>query len=157
MPAAKPVASPWALIVACAGDDDVQTTTADTSCVLESLKVAVAVNCVVVPGAIVEFAGVTAMEAKVAPVTLSEAVPLTEPEVAVIVAVPVRMPMANPLELIVAEFDELLQVTFCSSCVLPSSKLPVALNCCVVPAAIDIGEGVTEIELKWAATTVNTD
>jgi hypothetical protein len=129
VPALKPVASPWELIVAWAGDDEVQTTTAEMSCVLESLNVPVAVNCFVVSGAIVEFVGVTAMETRLAPVTVTEAVPLTEPEVAVIVAVPGLPPMANPLELIVAEFDELLQVTFCSSCVLPSSKLPVAVNC----------------------------
>jgi hypothetical protein len=129
VPALKPVASPWELIVAWAGDDEVQTTTAEMSCVLESLNVPVAVNCFVVSGAIVEFVGVTAMETRLAPVTVREAVPLTEPEVAVIVAVPGLPPMANPLELIVAEFDELLQVTFCSSCVLPSSKLPVAVNC----------------------------
>jgi len=129
VPAVKPVASPWELIVALACDDEVQTTTSETSCVLESLNVPVAVNCFVVSGAIVEFAGATAMETRLAPVTVSEAVPLTEPEVAVIVAVPVLTPMANPLEFTVAEFDELLQVTFCSSCVLPSSKLPVAVNC----------------------------
>jgi hypothetical protein len=129
VPALKPVASPWELIVAWAGDDEVQTTMAEMSCVLESLNVPVAVNCFVVSGAIVEFVGVTAMETRLAPVTVREAVPLTEPEVAVIVAVPGLPPMANPLELIVAEFDELLQVTFCSSCVLPSSKLPVAVNC----------------------------
>ena len=128
-PAVKPVAVPRELIVAWAGEDEVQTTTPETSCVLESLSVAVAVNCFVVSGAIVEFAGVTAMETRLAPVTVSEAVPLTEPEVAVIVAVPVPTPVANPLEVIVAEFDVLLQVTFCSSCVLPSSKLPVAVNC----------------------------
>ena len=129
MPAVNPVASPWALIVAWAGEDEVQTTTAETSCVLESLNVPVAVNCLVVSGAIVEFAGVTAMEIRLAPVTVSEAVPLTEPEVAVIVAVPGLTPVATPLELTLAEFDELLQVTFSSSCVLPSSKLPVAVNC----------------------------
>jgi len=129
VPAVNPVASPWALIVAWAGEDEVQTTTAETSCVLESLNVPVAVNCLVVSGAIVEFAGVTAMEIRLAPVTVSEAVPLTEPEVAVIVAVPGLTPVATPLELTLAEFDELLQVTFSSSCVLPSSKLPVAVNC----------------------------
>jgi hypothetical protein len=129
VPAVKPVASPCELIVAWAGEDEVQTTTADTSCVVESLSVAVAVNCFVVSGAIVEFAGVIAIETRLAPVTVSEAVPLIEPEVAVIVAVPTPTPVANPLEVMVAEFDELLQVTFCSSCVLPSSKLPVAVNC----------------------------
>src|SRR5262245_44402286 len=106
MPAVKPAASPWELIVAWAGEDEVQTTTAETSCVLESLNVPVAVNCFVVSGAIVEFAGVTAMETRLAPVTVSEAVPLTEPEVAVIVAVPVPIPVVKPLELTVAELDE---------------------------------------------------
>ena len=95
----------------------------------------VAVNCFVVPTAILELAGVTAIETSVAAETVSEAVPLTDPDVAVIVAVPVPTPIAMPLTSTEAtEVNEELQVTDCSSCVLPSSKLPTAVNCCSVPA-----------------------
>jgi hypothetical protein len=45
-----------------------------------------------------EFAGVTATETRVAAVTVSDAVPLTEPEVALIVAVPAPVVWANPVE-----------------------------------------------------------
>jgi hypothetical protein len=52
----------------------------------------------VVPTAMLEFAGVTATETRVAAVTVSDAVPLTEPEVALIVAVPAPVVWANPVE-----------------------------------------------------------
>lgn len=77
-----------------------------------------------------EFAGVTAIETRVAPVTVNEAVPLTEPDVAVMVEVPVPTPVATPLTSTDAtEFDEELHVMDVRSCVLPSSKLPTAVNC----------------------------
>jgi hypothetical protein len=105
-----------------------------------------------------EFAGVTAIDTSVAAVTVSEAVPLTDPDVAVIVVVPALTPAASPPELMLAtEVDDELQVTDVNSCVLPSSKLPTALNCCCVPAAIDGVAGLTEIEVKCAATTVNVE
>ena len=56
-----------------------------------------AVNCCVVPFAIVELAGVTAMETSVAVVTVKEAEPLMEPLVAVTVVEPVATPVARPL------------------------------------------------------------
>jgi hypothetical protein len=112
----------------------------------------------VVPTAMLEPAGVTLMETKVAAVTVSEAVPLTEPDVAVIVAAPVPTPVASPFTSTVAtELEEVLQLTGWSSCVLPSSKLPIAVNCWLVPAAIDGVPGVTEIEVKCAATTVRVE
>jgi hypothetical protein len=39
--------------------------------------------------------------------------------------------------------------------VLPSSKLPTAVNCCVVPRATEGVAGITAIEISWAGTTVN--
>src|SRR5260370_18660830 len=69
-------------MVAAAAVDEVQMTEVVTSCVLESLKVPVAVNCLVVPTAMLEFAGVTASETRVALVTVNDAFPLTDPEVA---------------------------------------------------------------------------
>lgn len=57
-------------------------------------------------------AGVTLMETSVAVVTVSDAVPLTEPEVAVIVAVPPPTPLARPLISTEAtELEAALQVT----------------------------------------------
>ena len=41
-----------------------------------------------------------------------------------------------------------------SSCVLPSSKMPVAVNCCTVPTAIVAVAGKTDIEVRCAGTTV---
>lgn len=37
---------------------------------------------------------------------------------------------------------------------LPSSKLPTAVNCCCVPAAMDCVAGVTVIDVSCAGTTV---
>ena len=109
----------------------------------------VAVNCFVVPTAIVEFAGVTAIEARVAALTVREALPETPPEVALIVVLPVPTAADNPAELTVAtpcaEEDHVTEV---SNCVLPSSKLPTALNCSVVPTAIEGVAGLTAIESR---------
>ena len=55
-------------------------------------------NCSVVPRAILGFAGVTAMETRVAAVTVSSAVTDTVPIAAVIVTDPVPTPTASPLE-----------------------------------------------------------
>jgi hypothetical protein len=130
IPLATLAARPEALIVAAAGVDEVQTTDGEMSCVLLSLKVPVAVNCLVVLVGIVEFAGVTAMETKVAAVTVRDAVPLTDPDVAVTVVVPVPTLVASPVVSIVATaLEEEDQDNEVNSCVLPSSKLPTAVNC----------------------------
>ena len=50
----------------------------------------------------VELAGVTAIEAKAGRVTVTTVEPLTEPDVALIVAVPVATAVVTPEELIVA-------------------------------------------------------
>jgi hypothetical protein len=106
-PVATLVSRPWLLMVAAAGFEEVQTTEAVTSCVLLSLNVPVALNCFVVPTAILEFAGVTTIEIKVAPEIVSDAVPLTDPALAVIVATPVPTLVARPVESMVAmEEDE---------------------------------------------------
>jgi len=130
LPLATLDARPEALIVAAAGVEEVQTTDAETSWVLLSLKVPVAVNCFVELVGIVEFAGVTAMDTKVAAVTVKDAVPLTDPDVAVIVVVPVPVLVASPVVSMVAtELAEEDQTNDVNSCVLPSSKLPTAVNC----------------------------
>ncbi len=142
-------------MLAAAALDELQTTEVVMSCVLESLKVPVAVNCFVVPTAMLDPAGVTASETSVAPVTVSDAVPLTDPAVAVMVAVPVPVLVAKPVESTLATpFDDEDQVSEVSSCVLPSSKLPTAVNCKVVPSAMDCVAGETAIATRCAGTTV---
>jgi hypothetical protein len=86
----------------------------------------VAVNCWVVPIAIEGVAGVIAIETSAAAVTVSEVDPLTEPEVAVIVALPcatvVAKPTVEPALLIVATVgvSELHCAVAVMFCVLPS-------------------------------------
>lgn len=114
---------------------------------LLSVKVPVAVNCCVVPIAMLTGLGVTAIDTRAALVTVSEADPLIEPEVAVIVTGPVPVLVAKPDALMEATFaSEEDQVTDVSCCVLPSSKIPVAMNSSVVPRAIEALAGLTEIE-----------
>ena len=72
----------------------------------------VAVNCCVFPAAILGLTGVTAMEDKVAAVTVRVAVPDLPLKVAVMVAEPAATPVARPLLLIVAtDVGKALQVT----------------------------------------------
>ena len=158
LPLAKLVTSPVLLMVAAAGLEEVQRTDFERSCVLLSLKVPVAVNCRVVPTAVVELAGVTAIETKLALVTVSDAEPLMEPDVAVMVVVPVPTPVAKPeLSTVATDVAGADQVTDVKSCVLPSSKLPTALNWSVVPRAMDCAPGLTVIESRCAGTTVRVD
>jgi len=147
LPFARPCKVPVLLIVATAGFDELHTTDAETSCVLLSLKVPVATNCLVVPTAIVELAGVTVMDCRVALVTVKDAVPLTEPDVAVIVVVPVPTLVANPFASTVAtEVKDDDQDTDGRTWKLPSSNVPVATNCSPVPSPADGVDGLTEIE-----------
>ena len=129
-PVATPLAIPVASIVAAAGVEELQVTEAVMSCCVLSLKVPVATNCLDPPIAMLEFAGVTSIETRTAPVTLRFALPLTVPTVAVIVELPVPTPTARPKESTVAtDVAEDDQFTEVSSCVLPSSNSPVATNC----------------------------
>jgi hypothetical protein len=77
--------------------DDDQVTVSVMFCVELSLKVPVAVNCCRVWRTIAGVAGVTAIDTKVADVTVSVAGGLvTDPDVAVINAVPGVRPLAKP-------------------------------------------------------------
>ena len=69
-------------------------------------------NCWFVPNAIDEFAGVIAIEIKVALVTVSVVDPLTVPELAAMTAAPVPVPVADPaLEMVATPGCEELQFT----------------------------------------------
>jgi hypothetical protein len=108
VPAETQVATPLALMVANAVLDEFHVTDAVMSCEVPSEYVPVAVKRLVNPAATEEFGGVIAMEPSVAEVTVNDALPAMEPEVAVIVAVPAAPPVARPLMLTVATvvFDD---------------------------------------------------
>ena len=155
VPVARLPTEPRLFMVAVTGLEEPQRTDSVRSSVLLSLKVPVAVNCFVVPTAMLEFAGVTAIDTNVALFTFSEAVPVTEPEIALIVADPVPTDVARPEALTVAvPGTDDVHVTDVKSCVLPSSKVPTALNCWSVPKAIETAFGSTSIDIRCAGTTV---
>jgi hypothetical protein len=154
VPTPAPVTRPAALIVAVVVVPDDHVTVLVRFCVVPSLNVPVAVNCCVAPLVIDGFAGVTAIDCSVAAVTVRTVEPLIAPEVAVIVEFPTPAPVARPAALIVAvvvvpEDQVTLDVRFC---VVPSLKVPVAVNCCVAPLAIDGFAGVTAIDCSVAVT-----
>lgn len=102
LPLATLLTTPLLLMEAATGLVELHITELEISCTLLSLNVPVAVNCLLVPTAMVEFAGVTAIETRLAPVTVSEVAPLTLPEAAVMVVVPVPALLAKPVEFTVA-------------------------------------------------------
>lgn len=105
--------------------------------------------------------GVTAIDTNVGLPTVMVAEVLIEPETAVMVAVPwpelvasPQLPTALPI-ITTAEDDELQVAVEVRSCVLPSVKVPVAVNCCVVPKAIEGFCGLIAIETSAAGFTTN--
>jgi hypothetical protein len=82
------------------------------------------------------------------------------PEVAVIVVEPAAMEPARPWEpaalLIVAApvFEELQMTEAVRSCIVSSEKVPVAVNCCVVPLAMPGLVGVRAIDTNVASEMV---
>jgi len=80
--------------------------------------------------------GVTDIEVMLASVTVTDVEPLTVPEVAVIVADPSAMPVTSPelLTVAVAVEDVAQETLFVRVFVVPSSKVPVAVICRVLPS-----------------------
>jgi hypothetical protein len=159
VPVPRLVARPVLLMLAVNGVSELQVTVAVRSCVVPSVKVPVAVNCCAVPKAIEGFPGVTAIDTSTAAVTLRVVLPLTEADVAVIVAVPVPTLVASPFWLVtllmvatlgVSLPHSTLSVTFC---VVPSVKVPVAVNWSVVPRGVLGIAGVTAIDTSTAGVT----
>ena len=99
--------------------------------VLLSLKVPVAANCWVEPFGIEGFAGVTAIDTRVAGVTVNTVEPVMPVSVALMLLVPAATPVARPLLVIVAtESVADAHVTWLVMLVvLLSLKVPVAVNC----------------------------
>jgi hypothetical protein len=124
---------------------------------LPSLKFPIAVKVTVFPSDADEFGGVTVTLVSVAEVTVRVAVFVIEPEVAVMVVCPDASPVAKPVELMLATFeDEELQVTVLVMFRwLPSLKFPVAVNCRAVVAAMVGFVGVTVIDVREPGVTVS--
>src|SRR5208282_3344245 len=79
--------------------------------------------------------------------------PLIDPEVAWMVVLPVVTPVAKPVLLIVATavLVDVQPTELVRFCWIPSLYVPVAVNCCVAPLAIDGFAGVTAIDTKVGA------
>lgn len=89
-------------------------------------------------------------------VTVSVVLPATSPLAALIVVVPVATPVARPVELMVAlvVFEELQVTLSVRFWVEPSVKVPVAVNCWVVPSEMEGLAGVTAIEARVGSSSV---
>ena len=82
--------------------------------------------------------------------------PVSAPDVAVIVVVPCATPLARPALLMLPKLglEEVQAAVFVKSIVLPSVKIPVAVNCCLPPTRIENWDGATLIDAIVGATTV---
>jgi hypothetical protein len=149
VPGAMAVARPLLLTVAANGLDELQVTCVVISWVVPSEKVAVAVNCWVVPPGTLGLAGVIAMEDRVAEVTVRVVFAETAPEVAAKVVVPAVRAVARPLLSTVATVvsDELQVTNLVISPPGATGNVPVALNCWVDPTGVIGLFGVTVIEV----------
>ena len=144
------------LIVATFAAVELQCPRVVRSCVVPSVYVPVALNCCVVPKGVVAFGGLMMIDVKVAAATVKTVDPVTNAEVALMVADPVPMLVASPtlLMLAVETVSEAHVAVELRSCVLPSLNVPVAINCCVVPKAMKGFAGVTAIDCRTAAVTL---
>jgi len=164
-PASIAVASPLEpsalLAAATLLSDELQTTIAVMSWLVLSEKIPVAVNCLVVLSAMLGFVGATWIETSVAGVTVSVVLPEIVPEAAVIVVEPAATAAASPLEpavllTVATVVNEELQVTIAvMSWIVLSEKIPVAVNCLVVPSAMLGFVGSTSTDTSVAAVTVS--
>lgn len=157
VPTPREVASPFEpaalLIVATPVAEEFHVTDEVRFCVELSENVPVAVNCLVLPRAMLGFTGVTARDVSTAEVTMSvaglEVVPVNDD---VMVAVPTLTAVALPREsdalLMVATpvFDVDHVATVVKSSVLELVSVPMAVNCCIVPLAMLDVVGVTAID-----------
>ena len=159
-PAAAEVARPIepAVLLMPATDvaEEFQVTIVVISCVELSENVPVAVNCLVVPSAMLGLIGVIAMDTSVAEVTVRTVDPDTSPDVAVMVVEPEDAEVARPLVPAVllmaatAVAEEFQVTVVVISCVVLSENVPVAVNCCIVLRAMLGLAGVIAIETSVA-------
>src|SRR5208282_2014106 len=104
-PTASAVVSPVLLTIAMAGCIELQVAVAVMSCVVPSLKVAIAWSWLLLPKVIDSVAGTMFRETTAAGFTVRLAVPVRFTEVAPIVAVPIALATAMPVWFTTAIFD----------------------------------------------------
>lgn len=117
-------------------------------------------NCSVSPSGTVELLGVTAMDTRVAAVTVSGVEPETLPSAALTLVEPCAAAVARPFEpaaLLIEAADMLEAQVTCEVrfWVVPSLYVPVAVNCSVSPLGKVELLGVTPIDTRAAAVTVS--
>ena len=99
-------------------------------------------------------------DTRIAGVTVTDTLPLTEFKAAVMVSVPGPVAVANPivgaesLMLATVAEDEVQKADDVTSCVVPSVKVPAAVNWSVVPRGMDGAAAETAIETTAAVVTV---
>jgi hypothetical protein len=120
VPLATPLTKPVALTVASLVFEDDHVTELERFCVLESVKVPVAVSCSVPPMTTMGVCGVTAMETNAAGPTVSNVEVFTLPDAAPMVLLPFTSEVARPVPLIVA------------TVVVPEVHVTVPLKFCVL-------------------------
>jgi hypothetical protein len=116
------------------------------------------VNASVCPAAIELVAPAIVTDCSTAAVTVSVTPGLvTLPDAAVMLVVPAATPVATPLALIVAVavLDDVHVTPVVNAAVVPLLYVPVAVYCCVSPAAMLTVVGVTAIDCSTAAVTVS--
>jgi hypothetical protein len=120
------------------------------SCVVPSLKVPVAANCLLLPADAVAAAGVIASDTSVPVPTVRLVLPVMPDAVAKIVTVPPFLPWAMPLERMEAilGFEDFHEMPARFVATLPSLKLPLAVNLSDVPFAILGFVGLTVIDTR---------
>src|SRR5262249_17627882 len=103
------------------------------------------------------LAGVTAIDSKTAAVIVNPVVPVIPSRVADIVSGPGPTAVASPALLIVAQVvsDEAQFTSVVRFWVELSENVPVAVNCSVSPTGRLVFTGVTAIDSRTAAPTVN--
>src|ERR1017187_166833 len=102
-----------------------------------------------------KVAGVTFKATITAGVTLRLAVPVKDPEVALIVVIPTAVATAVPVEFTEATAMDELHVAVCvRSCVVPSEKAPLAVNCSVSPRGKETWLGLTVTLINLGDPTV---
>ena len=160
VPTPMPVASPPLVIVA-AAVEELQAADGVRSCLVLSVKIPVALNCRVVPFAMLGLVGVTSTDDRVAFVTVSvtllEKMPLNDALMVVGPVEPVAEDVASPVELMVAIAGTVEFQTTCvvRSWVVLSVNVPIAANCWLVPRAmVAAGAGDTPIDTSVAFVTV---
>lgn len=156
LPTLTACARPELPIVIVAGTLELQVTDDVRLLELPSLKFPSALNCCDVPFGSDAPIGLTAIESKIAELTVSFVEPLMLPDAALMVVLPWAIAVANPPALIVATaaVEEVQVTALVTSCMLPSLKVPAAANCCICPAAMEGFAGATAIDTRAAGFTV---